>query len=514
MLVGAAGCGPPQLPPAPSASPAAKGRSDEASVATSPQHETWDAVFIRGAKVGYARTVTIPVEQEGIPLVRIETVHVLSVQRAGQPTEQRIVSTSIETPDGKLLRFVGEVHAGSTPMRVTGVVNDGRLTLTTDAGGKPEVTTIPWPADAGGFHAVEQSLARRPMQPGERRRLVALMPGINQLVEIELAAVGFEPTPLVGHREDLLRIESTATLPDGQTLASRLWMSRDGQVRKTRFEPLEQEIIRTTREVALAELDSAVDLVLDTTVPVNRTLDDPHRTRRIRYRLRLADGDPARLIDHNPRQRVRALDARTAEIEVFAAGLDQRGDEARPPAPDSVAPPSLVERPATDDDRRPNSMVQSDDPLIVLMAAEAVGDATDPREVAARLEAYVHRVIERKDFSHAFATAAEVARARQGDCTEHAVLLAALARARRLPARVAIGLVYSPSGPGFMYHMWNEVWLGDRWTPLDATIGQGGLGAAHLKLADSNLRGASAYSCFLPVAQVMGRLTLEILEVE
>ena len=40
------------------------------------------------------------------------------------------------------------------------------------------------------------------------------------------------------------------------------------------------------------------------------------------------------------------------------------------------------------------------------------------------------------------ATAAEVARSREGDCTEHAVLLAALARARGIPARVAMGLVY------------------------------------------------------------------------
>ena len=92
-----------------------------------------------------------------------------------------------------------------------------------------------------------------------------------------------------------------------------------------------------------------------------------------------------------------------------------------------------------------------------------------------------------KNFSQAFATAAEVARSLEGDCTEHAVLLAALCRARKIPARVAFGLVYYPPQKGFAYHMWNEVWIADRWVPLDATLGLGGIGADHIKLGDSNL---------------------------
>ena len=78
----------------------------------------------------------------------------------------------------------------------------------------------------------------------------------------------------------------------------------------------------------------------------------------------------------------------------------------------------------------------------------------------------------------------------EGDCTEHAVLLAALARSRGIPARVAIGLVYQPATQSFAYHMWNELWVGDHWFPLDSTLGRGEIGAAHLKLSDSNLAGA------------------------
>ena len=117
-------------------------------------------------------------------------------------------------------------------------------------------------------------------------------------------------------------------------------------------------------------------------------------------------------------------------------------------------------------------------------------------------------------FSTAFATAAEVARSLEGDCTEHAVLLAALCRARKIPARVAFGIVYYPPQQGFAYHMWNEVWITDRWIPMDPTLGLGGIGADHIKLGDSNLAGTSPLADLLSVIQVFGRLELEVLEVE
>ena len=90
--------------------------------------------------------------------------------------------------------------------------------------------------------------------------------------------------------------------------------------------------------------------------------------------------------------------------------------------------------------------------------------------------------------------------------------LAALCRARQIPTRVAIGLVHvpRPGNPEMAYHMWNEVWIKDHWYPLDATLGKGGIGAGHLKLTDSSLAGASAFSVLLPVTQVVRRLRVKI----
>jgi transglutaminase-like putative cysteine protease len=292
------------------------------------------------------------------------------------------------------------------------------------------------------------------------------------------------------------------------------------------LDALRQVTFRTTREIALAETGPArFDLLLSTRVRVNRPLVRPNRTKRVRYRVQLESADPSRVFASCASQRVTPLDAHTAEIEVraarpirnaatAAAATATPADGIADPALNLAPPGSQQDSPPTEEDRTANSLVQCDDPRIIALAGQAAGSRTDPWEVAVALEKFTHDYITGRNYSKAFSTAVEVAESREGACTQHAVLLAALARARGLPARVAIGLVYTESTPGFAFHMWNEVWIGGRWIPLDATRGTGGVGAAQLKLADSSLAGEAAYSCFLPVSQVIGQIKIEILEVE
>jgi len=167
--------------------------------------------------------------------------------------------------------------------------------------------------------------------------------------------------------------------------------------------------------------------------------------------------------------------------------------------------------PPGDGDRNSNVLIQSDDSKVVELAKEVAADEKDPWKLAVALEKHVRDSMKMADFSQALASAAEVARTRRGDCTEYSVLLAALARARGLPARVVVGLVYVPALDGFGFHMWNEVWIKDRWIPLDATLGKGGIGGGHLKLADANLADGSPTN-FLPVYQVIGKLRINTVE--
>ena len=66
----------------------------------------------------------------------------------------------------------------------------------------------------------------------------------------------------------------------------------------------------------------------------------------------------------------------------------------------------------------------------------------------------------------------------------------------------------------FFYHMWTEVYVDGRWVPIDGTLGKGGIGAAHCKLGQGCLDGVAAYSSFLTLGQITGRLKVEVIDAE
>ncbi len=99
------------------------------------------------------------------------------------------------------------------------------------------------------------------------------------------------------------------------------------------------------------------------------------------------------------------------------------------------------------------------------------------------LERYVHDHIVDKSYTRAFDLASQVAASSSGDCTEHAVLLAAMARAYGHHARVVIGnlILESNSGLYAFGHAWTEIHDGERWTIRDATLPDAGAGVQQLR---------------------------------
>jgi hypothetical protein len=468
--------------------------------------DTWDVYFLQGKRVGYGHTTVRRDVEGGQPVLRAETLNHLAVKRDGQTTEENIRSASVETPQGRLIRYQSEMSIGPSPIRTTARVDGNRLVFDTTVAGSttPSRTSIPWSSDCMGPLATEQTLWRRPMQLGERRTLKTLMIGLNQVAEVEMVAKDFESTSLLGGAHDLLRIETLTRLADGQKLLGTVWANRTGETLKTSSQALALETHRASKAEALDKADVAeLDLLASSIVKVARPLPRPHQTKEVRYRVRAEGSDPASVFVTDASQAVKSIDAQTAEVTVYAVRPGQPGGNAD-------APPD----PPTEDDLRPNNFIQSDDPTVVTQARKAAGDESDPWRAAVALEQYVHRAVTKKNYSQAFASAAEVAKSLEGDCTEHAVFLAALCRARDIPARVATGLVYLPDRAAFGYHMWTQVYVDKRWIPLDGTLGQGGIGAAHLEIARSSLKGASAYTAFLPVVQILGRLSIEIVDVK
>jgi hypothetical protein len=98
-----------------------------------------------------------------------------------------------------------------------------------------------------------------------------------------------------------------------------------------------------------------------------------------------------------------------------------------------------------------------------------LGDTSKPTR--AELVAFVARILE-EGGDRGWDIASVVARRRQGDCTEHAVLTAALARLRGIPARVAVGvaLVSGETTHGAFGHAWAELLENGEWKVADAAL--------------------------------------------
>lgn len=157
----------------------------------------------------------------------------------------------------------------------------------------------------------------------------------------------------------------------------------------------------------------------------------------------------------------------------------------------------------------PTPWLQSDDRAVVGFARAAGGGSVDAR--MRRLVAAVQARLSGPVVYSGYHSAREALARREGDCTEYALLLAAAARARGIPARVAAGLAYGSRFVGqahaFGPHMWVQAWNGERWVSYDAGMGE--FDAGHLALAvgdgdPDSLRGAMQAIAGLRIEDAFG----------
>ena len=117
----------------------------------------------------------------------------------------------------------------------------------------------------------------------------------------------------------------------------------------------------------------------------------------------------------------------------------------------------------------PTFMIDFDEPAFATLEAEMKERGV--RNERAALVKFVDELID-EDAPRAWDLASVVATRRQGDCSEHAVLMAALARRAGLPARVIIGIaiVSSDTNHAAIGHAWTEILEGGKWVIADAAL--------------------------------------------
>jgi transglutaminase-like putative cysteine protease len=480
--------------------------------------DDWHAIFIEGAKVGHQHTRTEyeeTVPAPGQPSERVWTTSTdmeVTVTRMGQPLRLRIRTRIVEGDDGRVLRFERHLELGGPPLKITGESEpapDGKggILRVVDQGRE---SRIPYARVAIGPAALARRREKLPLEEGAKLETRFFSPEyLGREVTTTVVMGKRETVDVLGTRVSLWRAEETVSAMPG--VVSTTWVDR-----KRRPVLIElpfpgvgtMRVVLTSKEIALRPGRPA-EVFKQTLVRPDRPIPDPRKGGRAVYRLSAGEERLPDLPGGGGQTVVRREDG-SLEVTVNVGAV-------KPDKPFSLPVP----KEAAGRFLEPAPLVESDDPLVLELAKAAVGAETDPVKAGRAIEAFVRRKISRKSLDVAFASAADTARSGEGDCTEHGVLCAALARAVGLPARVVIGLVYLPPGSEiggetgiFGYHMWTEVMVGeDEWMAIDAAIG--GMDRTHIAVARSDLVDVNPLvDLLLPLIGMMGNLRIEVVTTE
>jgi transglutaminase-like putative cysteine protease len=237
----------------------------------------------------------------------------------------------------------------------------------------------------------------------------------------------------------------------------RLTLAPDGRVRS-----MTQPMMGTSVTVALSDRESALKPHAAYRLLRSAMVKSPFRISpqamhgRIRYRFDYKDG----LAFSFPG---------TAEQRAVAAGGGVAVDICN-----DCGPGLASDRAALDDALRPTAWLQSDHPRLRAIARPIARLSTSDSRKMALLAAKARPYLGAIDFAGHF-SALETLDRRAGDCTEAAVLLAALGRSAGIPTRVASGLVYSREryhgvANAFMPHSWTLAYVDGRWRSFDLAL--------------------------------------------
>jgi len=466
--------------------------------------ETWQVIYIGKTRVGYGRSSVARKTSDGEDLVVTDTEMSLSISRFGQSVKSKTIIQTDETPDGDLVEFRFEMqNPPAAPTRSTGRVKEETLILKTETNGKAKTRELPWDNSLKSPAYQDRMLRESPLKAGEKRTLKTFDPQFGKANTVTLEATTLKNVALLeGQTKKLLEVTVSQSI--APQIVTQEYLDDKGAALKTTVNLMGMATYQVTKGEALKALTGEeVDLAV-TTLVKTKPLKDARKTSRVVYRISTPGDDPQKILAAGSTQKMARVDATTVDLTVEA-----------------ISPPK--EPPAEEDDHpgkeflEPNSYLQSDDEIVRKHATDAAANEDDPWKAAQLMEHWVWENLKKKNFSTLLASAAEVAKDLSGDCTEHAVLLAAMCRARDIPSRVAVGLVYVTEPASFGGHMWTEVFVNGKWIPLDATLGKGGIAADHIKFADTNFSDegdSGPLTSFLPMVSVLGKMKIDVREVK
>ncbi|BDG03931.1 transglutaminase-like domain-containing protein [Anaeromyxobacter oryzae] len=456
---------PPPRPPQAMLSAGAQNQPDVLTLAR-PTGPEWFGIYLGGRKAGWTKVQLATELRDGRNVLVGRSEMLMRVNVGGKTversqTEERVYEAR---PGGRLLSFRAVFGGDGGDRTVTGTCNTReRCTATIESpGGAHEERTLDGVTETADLaDGVRLAAARRTTVRGRQIEFMKL-----RVRDQQDAFVRRERVAGAGVQEEVSVVEE---IEIGDRMPVVYQVADDGRVVEIRYgdaivsRPETEDRARTLDTVDLFALGRvALPRALPRTVPAAIT-----------YRI---EGLPPAFDAASPRQKV-ARDGKAALLTVTA-----RIPAAADPAKDT--PLAKAKDGARPDDLAATAEVDSDAPTIQRLARETAGSAPGAYAAAKLLATKVYGTLE-KAYGASHDRASDVLVAGKGDCTEHAVLMVALARALGIPARQVYGLVYARYSDGqdaLYWHAWAQVRSAAEWIDVDPIFDQPVADATHVAL--------------------------------
>jgi hypothetical protein len=433
-----------------------------------PATYTWHEIFQESEKIGYSHRRVIP--RDGG--YRISETTFMRLNTMGMVQDINLVTKGVLAADMSLSEFAFELKSSRFNFKASGKVGTNEIEL--NVNGQPSTMPVKTPLylTAGIFDAV----AAVDIKIGETRSFNIFDPSSMSQRPIKVTFAGMEKVKILDEEISTRRLET-----DFMGARHTAWVTLTGEIVQETG-PLGITLKKSDARRAFRNIAAHTrDLTRLVAVDAGRKLEDTENIKTIAYQF---EGLP-RLPD---------IDGDRQRLDQDLLFVSREGS-ATPDRATDLDPRSFL---------GPSPFVQADHPDIVSLARTLVPENAPGREKVLRIKDWLYTEIEKRPVI-SVPNALETLKNKMGDCNEHAVLFAALARASGVPTIIEAGLVYLNGR--FYYHAWNAVYL-DQWVTVDALMDQFPADVTHIRLT----RGGPGSQ--LDLMGVIGNINLKIVDIQ
>ena len=473
----------------------------ENSINSFKELDRWYEVSLDNSKVGHAHSIMRIKDNK----VYSKSIFNLSIKRVGVPIEITSIEKTVESIDGEILTFSGELKMAGVPVIKSGRIEGDEIIVQEKQFFREDTKRYKLDPEGLMTWGLLKILKENNFKTAGNEieaKIYSADFGMEAPTIARIKTLGSGTIQISGKPRQVFATEISLSTDNGK-VSTMNWLDENGFAVQTTMQlgGLAIEIKQCSMAEAKKSSDSA-EFLLNTLVFLEKEI--PKSAKTVQFKIDTLNGTTIHNLYESRNQVVTRLNNSSYLVEVSTDNWKKQ-DIGKRIVPNIKFTTSSI-------------MIDSDDPIIQSLAKIAGAGSKNIFDLSQKLFLFSHHFINKKNFHIGFASATEVARTREGDCTEHAVFLAALGRTMGIPTRVATGLVFMKNFKDekniLGFHMWTEFLLKGKWVPLDSALKKLGAHPDRITLGVSSLDENSITEVGVGISEMVGNLSVKIEKIE